>query len=268
MKPINDKSQNDGPNNDEKLLLVYFKEANQQAIDEGLKDTEFCQQLDQLESDMNTIEQAYRENQPQLPEDYGQQLWHQIADKLTVEQVSKFQEKSPSISWAQKFKNWVLVPQYSLASFVVVAGLVMVAFFVGKQQNTAVLGIGLQEQLLAQNIQLHLTQSEIFLTQVNNDNGSYNSRATAQRLLSSNRIFKQALSQHDGQFTHQLLQDLEPILLEYANDSQNHDSTDVDPYQSHGTQPQANWVKNSQPKELMFQIKAMKQQLAQKNDII
>ncbi len=262
MKPTNDKPTT------EELLLVYFKEAEQPEIDESLKNSQFCRELDQLEADMNIIEQTYIHNESQLPEDYGQQLWQQIVDKLEVEQASLPEKSSQWINVLQKFKNWVLVPQYSLASFVVVLGLVMVAFYAGRQQESFGIDINLQEQLLAQNIQLHLTQSEIFLTQVSNDNGRYNNQATAQRLLSSNRIFKQALARHDSQFTNQLLQDLEPILLEYANGSFNDEPSQATPFQSHGHPPKANWVKDSKSNDLMFQIKALKQQLAQKNDII
>ncbi len=263
MKPTNDKPTKDECISDEKLMMVFFKEAKQQEVDDCLKNDETCRRLDQLEADMNAIEQA--QSQPDLPEDYGQQLWNQISEKLVIEPVKGH---SKNISWLEKLKNLVLMPQYSLASFAVVVGLVAVAFYAGRQQNDHVLGIDLQEQLLAQNIQLHLTQSEIFLTQVSNDNGSYNNQAMAQRLLSSNRIFKQALAKHEGQFTTQLLQDLEPILLEYANDSDDTKSSQGIPNQSHGQQPQANWVNDSISNNLMFQIKAMKQKLAQENDII
>ncbi|MGJ8664529.1 MAG: hypothetical protein ACSHWU_12810, partial [Marinicella sp.] len=136
-----------------------------------------------------------------------------------------------------------------------------------KNQSTGSFDKQLQEQLLAQNINLHLTQSEIFLTQVSNGNDSFDSQAAAQRLLFSNRMFKQALVNHDSQFTHQILQDLEPILLEHANGSPSNST------QSHGNQPQVNqagvnWVSDNKATDLMFQIKAMKQQLSQKNDII
>ncbi len=243
---------------DEKLLMIYFNEAQQKDIDQCLSSAESCEKLDQLEADMKAIDEA--QSHHSLPDDYGQQLWNQIADQLVTEKTTLPEQ---SVNWIQRLKNMFLVPQYSLASFATVMALVMVAFFAGKQQSNDLIPADSQELLLAQNIQLHLTQSEIFLTQVSNDNGSYNSQATAQRLLSSNRIFKQALVRHEGQFTSQLLQDLEPILLEYANGSPT--ST---PNQTHGQQPQVNWVSDAKSNDLMFQIKAMKQQLAQKNDII
>ena len=244
---------------DEKLLMIYFNEAQQKDIDQCLSSPERCDQLDQLEADMNAIE-TLQQKQHDLPEDYGQQLWHQIADKLVAEEVKP---KSGVSAWLPSLKNMFLVPQYSLASFATIMALVLLAFYTGRNQNNEIIGSELQELLLAQNIQLHLTQSEVFLTQVSNDNGSYNSQVTAQRLLSSNRIFKQALANHKGHFTSQLLQDLEPILLEYANGSAPNPSE-----QTHGKQPQANWVSDSKSNDLMFQIKVMKQQLAQKNDII
>jgi len=208
------------------------------------------------------IEQA--QDQQDLPDDYGQQLWHKIADQL---QPEKNHAPKEQVNWLQRLKDALLMPQYSIASMVLVTGLVMVAFFAGRQQSsTDAFGGHLQEQLLAQNIQLHLTQSEIFLTQVNNG-GGINTQATAQRLLTSNRIFKQALANHKGQFTSQLLQNLEPVLLEFANQSLDNSTPRI-----HGQQPQANWVNethsNDLANNLMFQIKALKQKLAQKNNII
>lgn len=244
---------------DEKLLMIYLNEADQQDVDDCLASPELCEQLDQLEADMNAIEQAQIE--PQLPDDYGQQLWNKIADKLEIQASNNSKLSQPG--WLEKLKNWLLQPQYSLASFAAVLTLVMVAFFVGKQQQNDGFDHQLRDQLLAQNLQLHLVQSEIFLTQVSNGSGTFNSQATAQRLLSSNRIFKQALANYEGQFTNQILHDLEPILLEYANGSPSNA-----PNQTHGQQPHANWISDTKSNDLMFQIKAMKQQLAQKNDII
>jgi|GEM_PF-1368787 len=243
---------------DEKLLMIYFNEAQQKDFDPNLSSSDLSGQLEQLEADMNAIENA--QNQYDLPEDYGQKLWSQIEDKIVAKEPN---QPSNASNWLQSLKNIFLVPQYSLASFAAILALVLVAFYAGRHQSSAVMGNQLQEMLLAQNIQLHLTQSEIFLTQVSNDNGSYNSQATAQRLLSSNRIFKQALVNHDGQFTNQLLQDLESVLLEFANGRSANYSDQI-----HGQQPQVNWVNDTKSNDLMFQIKAMKQKLAQKNDII
>lgn len=238
---------------DEKLLMVYLGEANQKDIDAVLQSEKACEQLDQLEADMNAINNA--SNDHQLPDDYGQQLWSQIADRL---EPPLTQEVS-NPSWLQKLLSYFMQPQFSMASFVLVAGLVMVAFYAGKQHQNPAFSGQIQEQLLAQNIQLHLTQSEIFLTQVSNGNSNSNSQVNAQRLLASNRIFKQALANYDGQYTQQILQNLEPVLLEYANNPAN---------QIHGQQPTANWVNNSLSNDLIFQIKTMKKQLAEKNDII
>lgn len=257
MKPTKDQ-----PINDESLLMIYYQQAKPQEIDACLNQTNSRNQLKQLEADMKRIEDGQQQHvaQHQLPEDYGQQLWNQIADQLVAEQSKRPKQHG---GWLQGIKNSLLVPKYSMASLAMVLGLMLVAFYAGRQQNMAESGVQLQEQLLAQNIQLHLTQSEIFLTQVSHGNTNDNSQATAQRLLSSNRIFKQALAHHNGQFTHQLLQELEPILLEYANDSIGFPAN-----KNHGQQPQANWVSDSKSNDLMFQIKVMKHQLAQKNDII
>jgi len=238
---------------DEKLLNVFLGEASKEETDAVLKSKQACDQLDQLEADMQAIENASNaHNANPLPDDYGQQLWQQIADQLESPAENK-------VSWWHKLQRFMLQPQYSLASFVLIAGLIMVAFFAGRQQVNGGIDGQLQQQLLAQNIQLHLTQSEIFLTQVSNGNGTGSMQSTAQRLLTSNRIFKQALANQEGQFTQQILQNLEPVLLEHANKPAN---------QTPGQQSPANWVNNVQSNDLLFQIKAMKHQLAEKNNII
>lgn len=239
------------PIDEEKLLMIYFDEAEKADIDQCLNSAESCRLLDQLEADMKTIDQA--QNNHSLPDDYGQQLWNRIADRLP-------QSAEPPADQAnrwQRFIGWMMVPQYSLASVATVVALVMVAYFSGRQQSDWNSNDALQQQLLAQNIQLHLTQSEIFLTQVSNGNGISNARSTAQRLLMSNRIFKQALAGQNGQFTSQLLQELEPVLLEYANGAP-----------ADTQQPRPNWVNEQNNGQLMFRIKAMKQQLAHQNELI
>lgn len=236
--------------NDEKILMVLLNEANQKDIDEVLSSTDKCAQLDQLEADMQIIEEA--QNDYDLPVDYGQKLWHKIADELES-------PIAPPENWWHKLQSFLLQPKYSLASFAMLGALVLAAFLLGRGYQSGGLDRQLQEQLLAQNIQLHLTQSEIFLTQVSNSSGTNNMQATAQRLLTSNRIFKQALSQHKGHFTQQILQNLEPVLLEYAN-------KEYSPI--HDQQSGFKWVGDNQSSDLLFQVKAMKQQLAQQNDII
>lgn len=240
------------PIDEEKLLMIYFDEADKSDIEACLKSPEGCQQLDQLEAEMNTIDTAQNTGHP-LPEDYGQQLWNQIADRLP--EVSPATPPVPTV-W-QRLTGWLMQPQYSLASVATVMALVLVAFFAGRQQNTGGLNADLQQQLLAQNIQLHLTQSEIFLTQVSNGNGVGSGQLTAQRLLTSNRIFKHALAGQQGQVTQQLLQELEPVLLEYANGAP-----------ADTQQPRASWVNEQNSRGLMFRIKTMKQQLAKRDEII
>ena len=241
---------------EEKLLMIYLNEASQQDIDDFLASPESCEQLDQLEADMNAIEQFHQQHV--LPDDYGQQLWHKIADKLEPAATNE----SAAMSWLLTLKKWLLQPQYSLASFFGVLLLLFAAFWAGKQHNSPVLNQQLGEQLLAQNVQLHLAQSEIFLTQVSNGKETTNHQMMAQRLLSSNRIFKQALTQYEGQFTYQLLSDLEPILLQYANGAPTYRQGSSD------QQPRASWVNHTGSTDLMLQIKAVKQQLATENDII
>ena len=99
------------PIDDEKLMMIYFDEAEKADIEEGLKSPELCQQLDQLEADMNIIDNAQNAGHT-LPDDYGQQLWNQIADRLPDAPAVP----TTGANFWQRLSAWLMQPQYSLAS--------------------------------------------------------------------------------------------------------------------------------------------------------
>ncbi|WP_154223022.1 hypothetical protein [Marinicella rhabdoformis] len=237
---------------EEKLMLLHMGELSPEESAELLKSAEVCKQLNLLEADMQAFE---LKTQNPLPEDYGHQLWNRISEDIKAEET-RFNEPG----FFKKLADWFHTPQFSFASMAMVAMLVVTAYWMGRQdviENT-----DFSQQLLAQNIQMHLTQSEIFLTQVshasNNSTGGNTGtelQTMAQRLLISNRIYKKALAGYNSQFTQQVLSDLEPVLLEVANRSK----TQLAVMPNTG---------NNRAQDLLFQVKSMKKQLANDNVII
>lgn len=239
---------------EEKLMLLHMGELSPEESAELLKSAEVCDQLKLLEADMQAFE---LKAQNTLPEDYGHQLWNRISEDIKAEEAS-FNE--PGIF--KKIADWFHTPQFSFASMAMVAMLVITAYWMGRQD--VIDNTDFSQQLLAQNLQMHLTQSEIFLTQVSHQSNNKTDADTgtelktmAQRLLISNRIYKKALAGYDSQFTQQVLSDLEPVLLEVANRSNS---------QLASMTVAANSANTNQ--KLLFQVKSMKQQLANNNTII
>lgn len=233
---------------EEQLMLLYLGELDPKQAERLLQSAEVCAQLRQLEADMQAIE---NQTEHHLPDDYGHQLWDRIADRI----VSEPHRQRPSI-W-QQLSQWLAAPQFSMASIMLVGVLVFSAYWTGRQDQSD-MSEDLTNQLLAQNIQMHLTQSEIFLTQAKNRGlGNDQLQTMAQRLLTSNRIYKRAAVNHEGQHTALLLSNLEQILLEYANGAPS-ESTTLPALQD----------KSNRGQELLFQVKSMKQQLAKDDNII
>ena len=195
---------------------------------------------------MNLIEQA--QTTRQLPDDYGEQLWAKIEGDIP--------DRPNQNPWFSGWFDWLHQPRYSLASVVLVAGFCVAAYLLGAHQSPSN-GADWQNQLLAQNIQMHLTQSEIFLTQVANTPANAQNRQRnqqqAQYLLTNNRLFKNALKGQDSQLTQSLINQLEWVLLEHAN---NPDSI------------QATNQTESTHNQLLFNVKAVKNQLAGNQEII
>ncbi len=236
--------------NEEKLMLLYMGELSAQESTELLKSAKVRKQLKSLEAAMHSFELQH--SNP-LPEDYGHQLWNRIREG--IKPAGKGFKQAGIF---KRISDWFHLPQYSFVTMSMVAMLVLSAYWMGRQEGAVDSNLG--QQLLAQNIQMHLTQSEIFLTQASHQSDERigaELQTMAQRLLNSNRIFKRALTSHEGQYTALLLSNLELVLLEYANGSATHSIT-----------LPANQEQTTAGQNLLFQVKSIKQQLAKDNNLI
>lgn len=222
-------------------LMVYLNESDDQKLTDGiLSSPQGCKQLEGLQKDMNTIENKL--NEYQTDEQYGSELWNKISDRL---------DERAQISWFQKFIKQIQQPQFSAVGLVALFAIAVTFYLMG--HNQAVVEIDSQkttnQQLLSQNMQLHLAQTDMFLTQVSNMNTQNNSPVlirTAESLLASNRIYKNAYANNDNKRLKNLLTELEQVLLEVSNgESKN----------------SRNYISEYANKQLLYKVKSSNQQL-------
>ena len=212
------------------LLMVYLNECEDKQLEQQiLSSPDACERLKQLEIEMNTIDTNIETSKnDDKNNDYGHQLWNKIADKL---------EPAQELTWLDKIKNKLFMPQFSIAGIAAVFVASVTFYMLGSYNNNSIQPIeknNYANQLLAQNIQYHLTQTDLFLTQVSNmpeQSQTPMMLNTAKHLLSSNRIYKTALNhsatkEQDNKKMSQLLVELEQVLTELSNGSpdqkQNH----------------------------------------------
>jgi len=222
---------------DYEILMVYLKECEDKQLEhEILSSPQACKQLAELERQMSFIENNL--NHENLVDDYGLQLWNKIAPQL---------EASKPVNLWQKLSQVIISPSFSEVGIVAVFVASISFYFIGHNQALLEKDNG-NSQLLAQNIQLHLVQTDIFLTQIKNMPEMSQSPmmiTTAKQLASSNRIFKAASRNSDDKQISRLLTEIEQVLIEISNSS-------VD-------QPK-NYLYDYN-KELLFKVKNMNKQL-------
>jgi hypothetical protein len=198
--------------NDFDALMVYLNEADEQKLtDKMLSSPEGCEQLESLQKDMNTIEDKI--NDYYIDDEYGHDLWNKISDKL---------DKSSKLTWFQKLIRNIQLQKLSAVGLVAMFAIASTFYLLGQKQATEAINTqqASSQQLLAQNMQLHLAQTDMFLTQVSNMNNQQSSPVliqTAESLLATNRIYKNAYINNNNKRLKSLLSELEQVLLEISN---------------------------------------------------
>jgi hypothetical protein len=235
------------------LLMVYLNECEDKQLEQQiLSSPQACERLKQLEIEMNTIETTI--DTSQTNNDYGHQLWNKIAGQL---------DQTEELTWLEKIKNTIFRPQFSLASIAAVFVASLSFYMLGSYNNSPTQSLensNYANQLLAQNIQYHLTQTDLFLTQVSNmpeQSQTPMMLNTAKHLLSSNRIYKTALNntttENDNKKINQLLVELEQVLTEISNSS---------------PEQKQNHLYEYTHDQLLYKVKTFNQQLKNDNTLI
>ena len=103
-------------------------------------------------------------------------------------------------------------------------------------------------------MQLHLTQADVFLTQISNmpQQNSPVLINTAQSLLASNRIYKTAYANNNDKKLQRLLTELEQVLMEFSNSNTEYSKKYLQDYTNH---------------QLLFKVKSINQQLKSKTPL-
>jgi len=231
--------------NEYETFLAYLNEAeDQQLTDEILSSKQGCKQLEGLQKDMQAIENNF--NEYTLDDDYGSDLWNKISAQL---------EDNPKPTWLQKLFLQLQQPRFSAVGLVAMFMVAVTFYLLGQNQGGINSGVNsgvispLNQQLLTQNMQLHLAQADMFLTQVSNMQIQQNSAVlvnAAQSLLASNRIYKNAYVNNDNKRLQSLLTELEQVLMEISNGN---------------TQYSQKYIQNYASDELLFKVKSTNQQL-------
>ena len=227
--------------NEYEIFLAYLNEAeDRQLTDEILSSKQGCKQLEGLQKDMQTIENNI--NEYTLDDDYGSDLWNKISAKL---------DGTPKQSWIQKLLLQLHQPRFSAVGLLLMFT-VAITFYLLGQNQASMSGDTINasnRQLLAQNVQLHLAQTDMFLTQVSNMQSQQHSPVlinAAQSLLASNRIYKNAYANNDNKRLQNLLIELEQILMEVSNGN---------------TQFSQKYIQDYANDELLFKVKSTNQHL-------
>ncbi len=196
---------------DYEILMVYLKECEDKQLENDiLSSPEACIRLAELEIEMSHIEDNL--NHDNLVDDYGSQLWNNIASKLEEPQKS---------NWIDKLGHYILSSGFSKVGLAAVFVASISFYFIGHNQ-AELDNQNNNNQLLSQSMQLYLAQTDVFLTQVKNTtNQSYSPLmlTTAKQLLSTNRIFKAATINRKDKQMSRLLTEIELVLTEFSNSS-------------------------------------------------
>ncbi len=208
--------ENGGAVDDFDLLMLYYGEhENPQLAARVAADAELSVRLQQLSQDLAAIENAPL---ARPADDYGRAVWQ----KLLPELGGQLNQPAESPPWYQQ----LFMPRFSMAGLGGALALALFAFIMGQQmgpagQNTLALD---SQALLVRELETHLQQAELLLTEVaNTDAASLTVSSAAQPLLRANRLYRIAGGSKVSPQLSQLLLDMETLLLQIANASSGED---------------------------------------------
>jgi len=176
-----------------------------------------------------------------VAENFEQKIWKSVNKEIEAS-GNKLQVQRSSVSLWQRVSGWLLSGLYHPAPVLaLVVVLVSVAYFTGRydqhQDNIndpaellASLSSETRDKILFQSVTSHLERSSRLLTTVSmgttpQSEIDITEQKWARQLLMSNRLFSKAAKQSGQWRIVSLLDELEPILIEMANSSENTLST-------------------------------------------
>lgn len=209
---------------DEQLIALFYGEAPRGAgIEEHLRACEPCRKA--FETLEHTLAAFQNTPIPNRDTNYGSQVWYAIAGRLDAPQK---QQRHSRRSWSG-FRR--------LAATSALAAAILAAFFAGRYwprpqiRTTSTDRAQIRRGVLLVAVADHLDHAQMVLMELVNADGDQapptQSPATvnisrveerAQELLVSNRLYQQTAQQTGDAALENILNSLEPVLLEIAHD--------------------------------------------------
>ena len=199
------------PITDDDLILLYYGEHDDPELGRRVaQDAELSARMRRLSDELAVLDSLPT---PDPGADFGARTWQRVGPRLTA-------EASPPArrSWLEG----LLQPRFSLAglfALVLVAG---IAFWLGRQvpvpDRYATSPTIDSERLLASRIGDHLSEADVLLTQYANAPDQSEAEWAAGMVV-SNRLYRRAAEAAGHDRLARLLNEMEPLLIELANES-------------------------------------------------
>jgi hypothetical protein len=215
------------PLSDEVLILHYYGEAPDAAAVERRLAEDPADRA-RFEALSHLLDAVPTPEEPELPPEYGAQVWARVAPLLTGRRVAPAGRRSPHpgrrLGW-----RWLLAPrwgsQWGLATAALV--LVMVAFFAGRYlpreatESWTVSEDG-RERILRSAVSGHLERTEMLLLELTNNRnrGSVDlsaERSLAGELSSEGRLYREAARAAGEADLASLLDEIERLLIDLSH---------------------------------------------------
>jgi hypothetical protein len=236
----------------EEELIAYRdgEKRGRKAIAAHLKECPECaRQLEQIEALLSALNAL---PVPETGEDYGEQVWRQIAPRLPEKKASW---------WEGLF-----LPR-RMVTFATVTALILLAFFVGRVSKSPVPGEGMadvykvRERVLVVAVGEHLGRSEMILMELANAQPEPGQKLMnmssvqkrAEDLVEENRLYRQTASRDGDTAMANTLEELERVLLDIANSPD-----EVTPAQFESLQ------KRIESKGILFKVRVVNQDLRER----
>ena len=231
------------PSEEDLILLYYGEHEDPELARQVAQSPELQARMDRLSADLALLDAA---SPPQRDPNYGEQVWLKVLPHLN--------DGPKSAGWLTRVREMLVQPRFSLAGGAALCLVAAVAFLAGKQFQPApaaspeLPSVALNGQaILFQQVAGHLGAADRFLTAyVNETQRSESEAAWAQELLLSNRLYRQAASAAGHHRIVRVLEEIEPLLVEMANQT-------VD----HGDEAQP----TAEEKTLLFKVRTSRAQL-------
>jgi len=205
---------------EEDMVMHYYGEADDlRRAGAHLAECEECRRtFDELS---RTLQAMAAIEVPERDDAYGAQVWSRIQPSLAAPEARP---------WKQSVSAFFTWPRLAAAG--ALAGLLVAAYVAGRSsvppavtrepQRSEAASASVRERILLVAVGEHLERSRVMLTEISHRNGGgqadiSSEQAIANDLVASNRLYRQAAVRNGDAAVASVLEDLERVLVEIAN---------------------------------------------------